>query len=140
MKTNKSKVQKKVAKKAAKKDLEKTFTAKMMEIVQQLAHDAEQIGVDIKKVGRSVSKSLFQKKVAKVKVKKDVAKANKAVKAAADKAKSVSRSVKVVPIVSVEKVEQAIAKKPVAKTPAAPKAVRKPAVKKPNTKTSKEDN
>lgn len=61
MKTNKPKVQKKLAKKAVKKELEKTLTEKFLEVINQLGHEAENLGIDIGKIGKKVVKNISNK-------------------------------------------------------------------------------
>jgi hypothetical protein len=149
MKTNQPKVQKKVAKKAAKKEMAKTLTERFLEAMTQLGQEAEKIGVDISKVGHAVVKKLSDKfagdkalkKSAAVKGAKVGKKKVKELKKSAINAKPVTQSVKVVPIVSAEKVANAIEKKAAAKPVVVKKATAKdgaapaPATKKTETKT-----
>jgi hypothetical protein len=144
MKTDKPKVQKKVAKKAAKKEIAKSLTDRFMEHMTELGHEAEKIGVDIKKVGLSVVKKLTGKfsndKSGKngTVAKKDK-KIQKVVKKAVVKARPVAQSVKVIPIVTEEKVADAITKKPVVEKPVHTKP-KKTVVKTPKDKNAANNN
>ena len=127
MKTSKPKVQKKEAKKVAKKELEKSLTAKFLEAVKHLGHDAEKIGKDIEIAGKfvakklskkfSASKDVIKKEVdqAPEKVSKGVKNAKKVVEKAVAKAKPTMQSVKVDAIATEEKAASLITKPVVAK-------------------------
>jgi hypothetical protein len=69
MKVKKSEDQNKETRKAAKKELEQSLTAKLIEAVKSLGHDAEKIGGDLllvskfvaKKISKNANKEVVQK-------------------------------------------------------------------------------
>ncbi len=146
MKTNQPKVQKNVAKKAAKKEMAKTLTVRFLETMSQLGEEAEKLGVNISSIGHSVVKKLSDKFAGEKALKKSAAakgvkgdkKKVKGLKKTAAKAQRTTQSVKVIPIVTEEKVANAIqkrasakavvVKKATAKVSAAPKTEAKKAV------------
>ncbi len=133
MKTNQPKVQKKVAKKAAKKEMAKTLTERFLETMNQLGVEAEKVGVNISSIGHAVVKKLNDKFVGEKAIKKSAAAKNakgadkkiKELKKAATKARPTTQSVKVIPIVTEEKVASAIQKSAKAKTVVVKKAAAK---------------
>lgn len=61
MKVSKTEGQNKASRKAAKKELEQSLTAKLVEVVKSLGHDAEKIGEDLILVSKFVAKKISKR-------------------------------------------------------------------------------